>query len=547
MYSRLTFVIGLVALAACVSDSRPKGGLEPVQGLSTDAVEMALRPKRVALLVGIGEFTDERWPSLKHARNDAEKLGQLLSDPELGYFDSVEILAEAGGTSLAQVNAALERIADLTTSRRDTLVIYFSTHGTLARDPNGKLSRYLVTSDTKQKRIRETALPVTDLIARFEKMPSSRKLLILASCHSGSGKSALPENLTEELKGIKGAFFVRPLAEISQASMVLAACAWGETAREDDKLEHDIYTHFLLDALAGQDEDGDGAVTATEAHAYAMARTYYYSQGKQRPQVESTVLGADPIVLSGRRIKAADPVLYSFLPQFEGLHVLIDGRDKGELPARLVLEPGQHRVVVTEATASQPFMDEVVEVGPGDRVAIEDLLESKLAHWHLSARGGYQWFLDAHTRKKLVAPTPVCNLSLVRLDFPLKDFETGIDVSLGGGSQNLEIGGLSVSQDLLEVAYGLKMLYRFDLAPVYFLVGPRLAVVHLLRNLKTPIGKKQNYFNFSPGLIVQISWKIWAELTLDIEARLHFFSVHTDDESLDLGYLDVFGGLGWGF
>ncbi|MBW1807675.1 MAG: caspase family protein [Deltaproteobacteria bacterium] len=547
MYSKLIFLIGFVGLAACVSDSRPKGGLEPVHGLLPDAVDQALRPKRLALLVGIGEFEDERWPSLNHARNDAEKLGELLSDPVLGYFDKVEVLAEEGGTSLAQVNSALDRIADLTTNRRDTLVIYFSTHGTLARDPTGKLARYLVTSDTKQKRIRETALPVSDLIARFERMPSSRKLLILASCHSGSGKSALPEKLTEELKGIKGAFFVRPLSEISQASMVLAACAWGETAREDDKLEHDIYTNFLLDALDGQDQDGDGAVTATEAHAYAMARTYYYSKGKQRPQVESTVLGADPIVLSGRRIKAADPVLYSFLPQFEGLRVMVDGRDKGELPARIVLEPGRHKIVVSDVKASQPFLDEVVEVQPGDRIAIEDLFESKLAHWHLSARAGYQWFLDAHTRKNLVAPTPVCSLSMVRLDFPLIDFETGIDVSLGGGSQSLEIGGLSVSQDLLEIAYGLKMLYRFNLEPVYFLIGPRLAVVHLLRWLKTPFDKSQNYFNFSPGLIVQLRWKIWAELTLDIEARIHFFSVHTDDESLDLGYLDVFGGLGWGF
>ncbi|MEI8351089.1 MAG: TonB-dependent receptor, partial [bacterium] len=50
---------------------------------------------------------------------------------------------------------------------------------------------------------------------------------------------------------------------------VLSASAFGETAREDDRLQGDVYTHFLIEGIKSGDLDGDGAVTLTEADDYA--------------------------------------------------------------------------------------------------------------------------------------------------------------------------------------------------------------------------------------------------------------------------------------
>lgn len=540
-------LLALAGLGACATSGRPKGALEPLVDLNPKIVSGALGPRRLALLVGIDHFADERWPALKHARKDALDLGALLEDPKQGRFDQVEILADAGGESLASMQSAIDRLSASNTSRFDTVLLYFSTHGTLAREPNGDLRRYLVASDSNQNRVRRTALAVDELLGRFERMPSARKVLILAACTSGSGKSALPDRLARELAGTKGGtFFVRPLEEISRATMVLTASSWGEAAREDDKLGHDIYTNFLIEALTGKDQDGDGAITASEAHAYAMEHTYYFSQGRQRPQMESSIIGADPIVLSGRRVRPADPVLFSFLPRFEGMRVTVDGRDKGKLPARLVLEPGSHRVVVSD-NGDRPALDEKIELRRGDRVTVEELMHNIEPHWHVVARGGYQMFLDAGVRRSLVAPAPVAGISISRIDFPLQCFETGLDFVAGGGGQSLEIGGLSFSQDLVEIAYGLQMLYRFDLGPVSLLVGPRLAGLHLLRRNLSIVGENQHYFNFSPGLVAGLRLKMFAGISFDIEARVHFFTVHTDTENMDLGYLDLFGGLGWAF
>ena len=55
----------------------------------------------------------------------------------------------------------------------------------------------------------------------------------------------------------------------------------------------------------------------------------------------------------------------------------------------------------------------------------------------------------------------------------------------------------------------------------------------------------------SPGLVAQVRWNVWSELFVDLEARVHFYVVRTEegfkDKDLNAGYLDLFAGLGWNF
>jgi hypothetical protein len=542
----LALFVVVPVLSACLGSSRPKGGLEPLPGLSNEQVQEALFPKRLALVVGINTFKDNRWPPLKHAVNDANELGKILEDPKKGHFDQVEILSDPNGTNLKQIEEATERLLRQNKSPDDTVLVYFSTHGTLARDPDGVLTRFLVTTDSDQDRIRDTAFKIRSLEERFERLPSKKKALILASCHSGSGKSALPQPIAGDLSGIKGAFFVRPLQDISQASMILTACAWGETAREDDTLGHDIYTNFFLQALQAGDADGDGAVTASEAHAYALEKTYAFSKGRQRPQVESSILGVDPIILSGQKERPGQPTLFSFLAELDGFQVAIDGREKGSLPSRLLVDPGSHRVVIRNGDGAKTFLDQNVTFDPGEELAVEKLLEKRKRTWLLQAHGGYQQFFDEETQRSLVRPTPILGISIAKIDFPWPGFECSADLSAGGGRQRLDVGGLGVNQDLYELSYGLALRYRIDLEPFSLFIGPRLAGVHLFRRGVTPGNKSQDFFNLSPGIIAGVRFHFAENLFCSAEARTQFFSVKTEKESVNLGYLDLTLGLGLG-
>ena len=110
-----------------------------------------------------------------------------------------------------------------------------------------------MTSDTSYDRVPETAMALSALLDKFNGLTSRRKALILACCHSGMGKSGLPREVEDELATLKSGFFVKPVEFVSEASVIIGVCSWGETAREDEKLENDIYTHFFLKGMAEYD------------------------------------------------------------------------------------------------------------------------------------------------------------------------------------------------------------------------------------------------------------------------------------------------------
>lgn len=387
MISRAAIAALLLLCAGCATAStgKPldergvKGGPKLVAFAPADEVAGAARPKKIALLVGIDSFEDERFKPLRFAAADAQALGAAIT----GY-DSIDLRIEPAKTSRAAILEAVQRLAQTARDPRDTVVLYFSTHGSLGRKPGGPLKRYLVARDTRLDLLAETGIAVDDLLKQVEQIPSRRKAVILAACHSGSGKSQLTDSLEKALAEHKAA--LPALEEVSEATVVLTAAAFGETARESEELGSDIYTHFLMDALAHGDRDGDGAVTASEAHDWARERTYLYTQGRQRPTAESDILGKDPIVLAGSPARVGKPVLYSYAASAEGLSVLVDGTAKGTLPGGVAVEPGRHTLELR--TGTDTLYRGSLTLADGERAELSRLIPRKLEYGVMAEGGG---------------------------------------------------------------------------------------------------------------------------------------------------------------
>ncbi len=90
--------------------------------------------KRIALLVGIGSFKNAVVPALEGPKNDVEALQATL----------VRRLGVAPGDIKTLIDSAATKTAVMTELRRlkqrsapgDQIIVYFSTHGTSAYDPN---------------------------------------------------------------------------------------------------------------------------------------------------------------------------------------------------------------------------------------------------------------------------------------------------------------------------------------------------------------------------------------------------------------------------
>ncbi len=346
--------------------------------IAAEAVDAAeaqalFRGRRVALLVGPSSFGDGGFPDLRYSGRDVAALEEVLLDPERGHFDVVISVSAPEDAGRAGVLAAMAALEERVISADDTVFVYFSTHGTLAQGHGETLDQYLVLADTRLSDVRGSALAHDEVLAWLEGLPSRRKVLLLATCHAGQGKSVLSPDMAEAMEGTKGLSALPELREVSEAVVVIGVCAWNEVARESAELGHDIYTHFFLEALEEGDLDGDGAVTVTEAHDHARRATWNFTGGAQRAYARAEITGADPVVLSGERSGQGQGLLASYQESLAGLQVLIDGFVKGELPGQVVVPPGQHRVELQDASG-RTVARQRMSLDQGERLDAERLM-----------------------------------------------------------------------------------------------------------------------------------------------------------------------------
>jgi hypothetical protein len=536
-----------LAISACATASAEKGSLVPVD-VPPEALAAAHAPRRIALLVGIQTFDDTSWRPLHFPDADAESLAAVLRDPAKGAFDEVEVVRDA---SRQELRAALGRVGALDRDERDTVVVYFSSHGTLARDAEGRLRRYLVARDTRMKDVADTAFSMDELKADFDRLRSRRKVLILAACHSGAGKSLLPPGVQGELAGIKSGFFVRPIEEVSKASVVLAASDWGETAREDEKLGNDIYTHFFVEALRiGADRNGDGAVTASEAHDYARRMTYEYTGGRQRPSAETSEVGADPIVLVGRVVRRGKPEVYSYASWLDGFTVRVDGRPLAELPGGVALDPGRHRVQVAKG-AGPDLVDEQIAVGAGDRVDVEALAARAEGRWEAAPRVALLGFLDARSRADVLGAVPGFGATLTYRGWPGDRFDLRLDAVGSSGRGTQGSGASAAPYRYGAFTAGVSLPWRFTpdgLGGASLLAGPRLSAVWIQRRFDLDLANApQSYFTLTPGVVLGASVPLGRGIVAGAEVHVDWMLVRVDGQNRSTGFAEALVGAGWRF
>ncbi|MFQ5470953.1 MAG: caspase domain-containing protein [Gammaproteobacteria bacterium] len=491
-------------------------------------------PKKLALLIGINQFEDNEWGDLRFAAKDAQDMAAVLNDNRYGQFDEVVSLTSADQTSRENIEQMLARFGRANISEDDTVVVYFSTHGTLARTDDGKLHQYLVANDTRFDDITRTAIDVNHIKRTISGFKAKKKVMVLATCHSGQGKSNLNSDLMHELKEIKGPFFVKPIEEASEATIVLAASAWGETAREANVLENDIYTHFLIEGIKKNDRNEDGAVTVTEAHDYAKQQTYYLTKGEQRPSMESVILGVDPIILSGNFERAGKPVLYDYSNRFEDLIVFVDGVAKGSLPIGVAVDPGNHTVKLARSEHDKPLYQQDFDISAGEQISIPVLLQGHDNGASLAI--SYQSFLTDTADQSIARPLMMVGLSYNNYSYFSPNAGFRVDVAYGQEEQVLQIGAVSSKAEVNLMKYGLSLLYRTGVGNTSFYGGPRIGGMVISRDPRTQLVKSETVNTPTLGVVAGIGFSYKSSLSFSVEASVNHGTIkisNSDTSSYD--------------
>lgn len=225
--------------------------------LATDVAPLTLpaEPRCYALVVGINRYDDPQIPDLSFAVADARAVSAALARDGACR---VQTLSER--VTRDEVQAELDELKSLM-SDEDTLVLYLALHGRKVTQQGTPLQ--LLASDSRRDDLSVGTFTLEELEGEVGQIPAAARVVILDACRSV---------WTEEEGRRDGALDLAPaLAAPGFEDVWLFATADGSPSREDPQLGHGHYTAALLEGLDGPaDQDGDGRITVSEAHAFAQ-------------------------------------------------------------------------------------------------------------------------------------------------------------------------------------------------------------------------------------------------------------------------------------
>jgi len=352
-----------------------------------DWVKDAVEPRRHAFVLGIDRFEDPAFASLRFAEADARAMEERFQQLQ---FESTTSISTEGPSSRAGILAELDTFL-AGRGPDDTVVVYLSTHGVVDY-VGGPPRRYLVARDTRRDDLRNTGIEVRELIRRVEAAPSRWKVIVLASCFGGTGEGvhSVEGPMPDHRRGKPA---LPPLPPASRrATVVLSASYADSPAWEDPALGHEIYTYFLLEALANPtsdetDLDGDGVLSAFEAHGYAAARTIQHTGGRQLPSADLNAVGDRDVLLSEDEPREARRGVFWILPDWMQMRgdgapqAWIDGTPVDPQASGHVLAPGPHTLRLHWPDGSQPDRNLGIRVGKGDDLSVDDVLSRAEDQW----------------------------------------------------------------------------------------------------------------------------------------------------------------------
>ena len=243
-----------------------------------------------AVVIGINDYPNAR--RLKWAVNDAQAFYRHLVNFIQIPDENVTLLLNQDA-SLAQLRSKLGTHLKKMAGREDMVIIYFAGHGATEKDvlsPDGDgLEKYLLPYDADPQDLYASALPMREISHIFYRIQSQRIIFIADSCYSGASGGR-----TISLSGIRAnisdAFLDRIAA--GKGTIIMTASGANEVSVENEKLQHGVFTFYLLEGLTGAaDADNDGLVTVDEVYRYVSTHVPRATGQEQHPVKKGTVEG----------------------------------------------------------------------------------------------------------------------------------------------------------------------------------------------------------------------------------------------------------------
>ena len=235
-----------------------------------------------AIVVGINQYQNTR--NLKYAVNDAQAFKDYLKDYVGIANERIFYLANQEATK-SKIESLLGTTIKRKASRDDTVIIFYAGHGAVEPDPSNLdgdgFEKYLLPYDADLEDLYSTSISMNDIQTIFTRIIADRLIFIADTCYSGaSGGRTMMASKTRA--NLSDKFYDR--ISKGKGRVIISSCSANEISKEDDKLQHGVFSYYMLEGLKGRaDQDGDGIITVSELFSYISRKVPQASAQDQHP------------------------------------------------------------------------------------------------------------------------------------------------------------------------------------------------------------------------------------------------------------------------
>lgn len=220
------------------------------------------RKDTYAIVIGIGNYREEVIPKIKYAARDAEIVAKYLEQVGGVPRTNIKLLQEDRAT-LSDFHAYFGEWLTRRVKAGSTVFVYYAGHG--APDPASN-EAFLVPYDAHPD-FTSKMYPLRSLYETLAKLPAKDVVVMLDSCFSGAGgRSVIKQGARPTVLSVEN-----PLLA-SEKMIVLAAASGNQISSDYEKVQHGLFTYYLLKGLRGAaDRNKNQLVELGELFDYVTA------------------------------------------------------------------------------------------------------------------------------------------------------------------------------------------------------------------------------------------------------------------------------------
>ena len=388
--------------------------------------------QRKALIIANDEYEQAALRNLLAPAADAEALGRVLGDPEIGCFAVQVVRNEPSYVIQAQIEELFSE-----SRSDDLLLLHFSCHG--LKSESGEL--FFAASNTRPKLLGSTAVSA-DFVQRCMWASRSRKAVLLLDCCYGGAfakgsmvRAAGDVNVLDSFpQGRSGGGRGRAVITASNA---MEYAFEGDRLAEDQHRRPSVFTSALVEGLAtgDADRDEDGWISLDELYDYVFDKVQERNP-HQSPSRHFELEGELYLASSRRRRVRPAPIPPDLLAAITDPNMYTRRGAVSELQSRLASEELRAAAGAFEALTELAHNDIRYVADPAAAALSQAAVRPEETELHFGKR--QQGSTPPHRMVRLLGPpiaracAPRVSHDWIRVNETTEGFDISVDTTRTG-------------------------------------------------------------------------------------------------------------------